>query len=238
MSTQAAAPDLEDRTAEEVLAYAVRRFHPELVMACSFQKEESVMLDMLMAIEPQARVFTLDTHVLFEETRLAWRAFEKRWGVRVEVHDVLDPAGIPWRREHCCTGAGAKADRLRGALDGARAWITGLRREQSPTRDHAAKLEWDERNRLWKVNPLADWTDRQVWTYIHDHDLPYNRLHDEGYASIGCAPCTLPGSGREGRWAGSEKTECGLHASAAAPPSGAEPGLGASHPAEAPEWAP
>jgi phosphoadenosine phosphosulfate reductase len=211
MSTQAAAPDLERRTAQEVLAYAVERFHPRLVMACSFQKEESVLLDMLMAIAPAARVFTLDTHVLFDETRAAWRAFEARWGVRVEVHDVLDPAGVPWSAEHCCASGGAKADGLRGALDGAEAWITGLRREQSPTRGDAGKLEWDERNGLWKVNPLADWTDRRVWTYIHDHSLPYNELHDAGYDSIGCAPCTRPGSGRDGRWAESPKTECGLH---------------------------
>jgi phosphoadenosine phosphosulfate reductase len=211
MSTRAAAPNLEGRSAEDVLAYAVERFHPELVMACSFQKEESVLLDMLMAIEPAARVFTLDTHVLFDETRAAWRAFEARWGVRVEVIDVLDSIGQPWSREHCCTGAGAKADGLHGALHGAEAWITGLRREQSPTRTRSEKLEWDERNGLWKLNPLADWSDRQVWAYIAEHSLPYNELHDAGYASIGCAPCTLPGDGREGRWAGSVKTECGLH---------------------------
>jgi phosphoadenosine phosphosulfate reductase len=211
MSTQAVAPDLEQRTAEEVLAYAVDRFHPGLVMACSFQKEESVMLDMLTRIEPTARVFTLDTGVLFDETRAAWRAFEERWNVRVEVHDVLSPAGGSWTRDQCCSSGGGKADALHEALDGAEAWITGVRREQSPTRGDAAKLEWDERNGLWKVNPLADWTDRQLWTYITEHSLPYNELHDEGYSSIGCAPCTLPGDGRAGRWAGSTKTECGLH---------------------------
>ncbi|MGI8802223.1 MAG: phosphoadenylyl-sulfate reductase [Solirubrobacteraceae bacterium] len=216
MSTRpAAAPDLERRTAEEVLAYAVERFHPSLVMACSFQKEESVMVDMLMRIEPNARVFTLDTHVLFEETRAAWRAFEARWGVSVEIHDVLEPTSADWTREHCCSGSdggtNAKAESLRRALDGAGAWIIGMRREQSPTRSDASKLEWDERNGLWKVNPLADWTERRLWTYIHEHELPYNALHDQGYESIGCAPCTLPGSGREGRWPGSVKTECGLH---------------------------
>ena len=211
MSTRTAAPDLEDRSAEDVLAYAVEQFHPRLVMACSFQKEESVLLDMLMAIEPGARVFTLDTHVLFDETRAAWRAFEARWGVRVEVVDVLDATGEPWSREHCCAGGAAKSDGLRSALDGAEAWITGVRRDQSPTRTRSEKIEWDERNGLWKLNPLADWSDRRVWAYIAERDLPYNHLHDAGYASIGCAPCTLPGDGREGRWAGSAKTECGLH---------------------------
>jgi len=211
VSTQAATPDLEQRTAEEVLAYAVERFHPRLVMACSFQKEESVMLDMLMAIEPAARVFTLDTGVLFPETRAVWRAFEDRWGVAVEIHDVLDSSGEPWTREHCCSTGGQKAAGLRHGLDGAEAWITGVRREQSPTREAAAKIEWDERNGLWKVNPLADWTDRQLWAYIQDHGLPYNELHDDGYSSIGCASCTRPGDGRDGRWVGSAKTECGLH---------------------------
>jgi phosphoadenosine phosphosulfate reductase len=211
VTAQAVAPDLEDRTAEEVLAYAVERFHPNLVMACSFQKEESVMLDMLMGLDPAARVFTLDTGVLFEETRAAWRAFEDRWGVHVEIHDVRDPSGAQWTSEHCCSTAGVKADGLRSALLGAEAWITGVRREQSPTRAQSAKVEWDERNGLWKVNPLADWSDRQVWKYIHEHDLPYNQLHDDGYASIGCATCTRPGDGRDGRWAGTAKTECGLH---------------------------
>jgi phosphoadenosine phosphosulfate reductase len=211
MTTAAIAPDLERHSAEEVLAYAVERFHPNLVMACSFQKEESVILDMLMALDPAARVFTLDTGVLFDETRAAWRAFEDRWGVHVEIHDVRDPSGAEWTSEHCCSTAGVKADGLRGALLGAEAWITGVRREHSPTRAEAAKIEWDERNGLWKVNPLADWTDREVWRYIHEHDLPYNALHDDGYSSIGCATCTLPGDGRDGRWAGSAKTECGLH---------------------------
>jgi phosphoadenosine phosphosulfate reductase len=156
-------------------------------------------------------VFTLDTGVLFDETRAAWRAFEDRWGVHIEIHDVRDPSGAAWTREHCCATAGVKADGLRSALLGAEAWITGVRREQSPTRVGSAKLEWDERNGLWKVNPLADWTDHRLWTYIHEHDLPYNQLHDDGYSSIGCATCTTPGDGRDGRWAGSAKTECGLH---------------------------
>jgi phosphoadenosine phosphosulfate reductase len=210
-------PDLERAGAAEVLAYAVERFHPRLAMACSFQKEESVLLDMLMRIEPAARVFCLDTHVLFPETYATWREFEQRWGVAVEVVDVLPdvapPAGEPaWTAQRCCSDSGAKLAALRGALAGADAWITGLRREQAPTRAAAAKLEWDERNALWKFNPLADWSERDLWRYIAEYDVPYNPLHDRGYASIGCAPCTQPGAGREGRWAGSDKTECGLHA--------------------------
>jgi phosphoadenosine phosphosulfate reductase len=91
------------------------------------------------------------------------------------------------------------------------AWITGIRREQSPTRADAPKLDRDEGRGLWKFNPLVDWTEEDVWRYVREHELPYHPLHDQGYASIGCAPCTLPGNGREGRWAGQDKVECGLH---------------------------
>ena len=105
----------------------------------------------------------------------------------------------------------ARSTRSSAALAGADAWITGIRREQSPTRADAQAVEWDEPRGVWKFNPLAEWTDGDVWTYVHEHDLPYHPLHDRGYESIGCAPCTLPGNGREGRWAGQDKTECGLH---------------------------
>ena len=97
------------------------------------------------------------------------------------------------------------------ALTGVDAWVTGIRREQSPTRAGAAKLEQDEKRGIWKLNPLADWSEKDLWSYIFKHDLPYNPLHDQGYESIGCAPCTMPGSGRDGRWAGEDKTECGIH---------------------------
>jgi phosphoadenosine phosphosulfate reductase len=201
-------PDLEQASAQDVLAYAVERFHPRLTMACSFQKEESVLAHMLTEIEPSARVFTIDTGVLFPETLSTWRAFEERFGLNVEVLDALSP-GDPWTAARCC--ATAKVDALERALQDVEAWVTGIRREQAPTRAAAAKLERDERRGIWKVNPLADWTEKDLWRYIHAHDLPYNPLHDQGYASIGCAPCTMPGTGRDGRWAGEDKTECGIH---------------------------
>jgi phosphoadenosine phosphosulfate reductase len=100
---------------------------------------------------------------------------------------------------------------LVGALEGAEGWITGIRREQGPTRAQAELSEHDDGRGLWKYNPLAHWTEKDLWRRIHERNLPYNPLHDNGYASIGCEPCTQPGSGREGRWAGTEKTECGLH---------------------------
>lgn len=201
-------PDLEQASAQDVLAYAVERFHPRLTMACSFQKEESVLAHMLTEIEPSARMFTIDTGVLFPETLSTWAAFEERFGLDIEVLDARSP-GEPWTAARCC--GTAKVDALERALQGFDAWVTGIRREQAPTRAAAPKLERDERRGIWKVNPLADWTEKDLWRYIHAHDLPYNPLHDQGYASIGCAPCTLPGSGREGRWAGEDKIECGIH---------------------------
>jgi phosphoadenosine phosphosulfate reductase len=199
---------LEELAAQDVLALAVERHHPQLVMACSFQKEESVLIDMLMSIEPGARVFTIDTGALFPETYEVWRQVEDRYGLHIEVMDATSQNG-PWSAANCC--GTRKVAALENALAGAEAWITGIRREQSPTRADAAKLERDDARGVWKFNPLADWSDSDIWRYVHENALPYHPLHDDGYSSIGCAPCTLPGNGREGRWAGQAKTECGLH---------------------------
>jgi phosphoadenosine phosphosulfate reductase len=193
-------------SATEVLAQAVERHHPSLVLLCSFQKEESVIVDELVRLAPDARIVTIDTGVLFGETLATWRAFEQRFGVHVEVAEARGPWTGP---ERCC--GEAKVDALERALAGADAWITGIRREQSPTRAGAQPVEWDGKRSMWKFNPLVEWTERDLWARIHARDLPYHPLHDRGYASIGCAPCTQPGSGREGRWTGSDKTECGLH---------------------------
>jgi phosphoadenosine phosphosulfate reductase len=191
--------------ARATLAEAVERHHPSLVLACSFQKEESVLVDLVTQIAPNARVFTIDTGALFPETLATWRAFEERWDVQVEVHDARGP----WTAEHCC--GGAKVAALERALDDVDAWITGVRREQADTRADATPVDWDARRAIAKYNPLANWTEEQVWAYVMERGLPYNPLHDRGYASIGCAPCTVPGDGRQGRWAGEDKTECGLH---------------------------
>jgi phosphoadenosine phosphosulfate reductase len=204
----AVAPDLEKSTAQEVLAYAVERFHPQLKTACSFQKEETVLAHMLSEITPDAKLFVIDTGVLFPETLATWRRFEERFGLPIEVIDASS-SGAPWTAGNCC--GQAKVDGLEKALADVQAWVTGIRREQGPTRADSRKLEMDEKRGIWKLNPLADWADKDIWKYIFEHDLPYNPLHDQGYESIGCAPCTLPGSGREGRWSGQEKTECGLH---------------------------
>ncbi len=202
-------PGAETSGAEELVRYMLERFHPRLALACSFQKEEAVLLDMLLRNEPTARVFTIDTGVLFEETRATWRQVEERYGIMVEVFDATRPGGTAWTTEHCC--GERKVAALEQALGGLDGWITGVRRQQAATRGDTPKLAWDARRKVWKANPLADWTEADVWAYIARRELPYNALHDAGYGSIGCAPCTLPGAGREGRWAGSEKTECGLH---------------------------
>jgi phosphoadenosine phosphosulfate reductase len=171
-----------------------------------------VLLDELLRVagnEPPVRIVTIDTGVLFPETLETWRAFEEHYGIAVEVHDASGPGG-PWTGpENCCSRA--KVAALERALDGAEGWITGMRREQSPTRADIQLVERDEARHLLKYNPLALWSERDIWRRIHERSLPYHPLHDQGYASIGCATCTQPGSGREGRWAGTEKTECGLH---------------------------
>jgi len=196
----------------ETLLSAIERHGEAAVLLCSFQKEESVLLDEMLRISgrPDAvRIVTIDTGVLFEETLQTWRAFEERFGVKIEVQDASSP-GEPWSGpEHCCSVA--KVAALERALGEAEGWITGLRREHGPTRAATQLVERDERRSLWKYNPLAHWSDRDLWRRIHERELPYNALHDRGYESIGCAPCTQPGSGRDGRWAGTEKTECGLH---------------------------
>jgi phosphoadenosine phosphosulfate reductase len=181
--------------------------HERLVLLCSFQKEESVILDELVRIAPHARVVTIDTGVLFDETLATWRAFEEHFGVTIEVADATGDWTGP---EHCC-GA-AKVAALERALAGADAWVTGLRRAQGPSRAATQLVEVDaKRGGIAKYNPLALWSERDLWARISERGLPYNPLHDAGYESIGCAPCTQPGSGREGRWAGLAKSECGLH---------------------------
>jgi len=203
--------DVETLSAGDVLDAALERLHPALALACSFQKEETVLLDLLFKARPGARVFALDTRVLFDETYEYWAAVEAKYGTKVEVFAAQDPPDRLWETDPAgCCGI-RKVTPLREALSGLDAWITGMRREQSPTRSDISEAGWDEKHGLWKFNPLADWTERDVWTYIFDHELPYHPLHDGGYASIGCTHCTQPGTGREGRWAGSEKTECGLH---------------------------
>ena len=203
--------EVESLGAEEILRFCVDAFPGKVSLACSFQKEESVLLDMLFAIDASARVFALDTHYLFPETYELWREVERRYATTIEKFEGARVEEGLWETKPDLYLAIAKAEPLNRALLDLDCWITGIRRDQSPTRANAPKLGWDEAHELWKANPLADWSDEDCWRYIKERNLPYNKLHDQGYASIGDTHSTLPGEGREGRWAGTERTECGLH---------------------------
>jgi len=201
-------------SAEDVLGFVLAEFPGRVSLACSFQKEESVLLDMLFSLEPKARVFAIDTHHLFPETYELWREVERRYDTKVEVYAGPPVEDKLWERKPDLYLAVAKVEPLVRALGDLDCWITGVRRDQSPTRANAPKLGWDEAHELWKANPLADWSDDDCWAYIRERGLPYNELHDKGYASIGDTHSTQPGAGREGRWAGTDRTECGLHVEA------------------------
>jgi len=198
-------------SAEEVLRCCLRHFAGTVALACSFQKEETVLLDMLFGLDPKARVFAIDTHHLFPETYELWREVERRYDTKVEVYEGPPVEDKLWERKPDLYLSIAKVAPLVRALGDLDCWITGVRRDQSPTRANAPKLGWDEAHELWKANPLADWSDDDCWAYIRERGLPYNPLHDQGYESIGDTHSTQPGKGREGRWAGTERTECGLH---------------------------
>jgi phosphoadenosine phosphosulfate reductase len=207
-----------EQVLRETLGAAIERHGQGAVLLCSFQKEESVLIDELLSLgggSTPVRIVTIDTGVLFPETLQTWKRFEERFGIAVEVQDASNPngaggAGGPWTGpEHCCSVA--KVAALARSLEGAGAWITGIRRSQGPTRAETQPIEDDPARGLTKYNPLSHWSDKDIWRRIHARQLPYHPLHDQGYDSIGCAPCTQPGSGRDGRWAGTEKTECGLH---------------------------
>jgi phosphoadenosine phosphosulfate reductase len=203
--------EIEAMSAEDVLRYVLEQFPGKVALASSFQKEESVLLDLLFGLEPKARVFAIDTHYLFPETYELWREVEQRYDTKVEVFEGAPVEEGLWGTKPDLYLAIAKVEPLNRALLDLDCWVTGIRRDQSPTRANAPKLGWDATHELWKANPLADWTDEQVWSIIRERGLPYNALHDRGYESIGDTHSTIPGAGREGRWAGTDKTECGLH---------------------------
>jgi phosphoadenosine phosphosulfate reductase len=214
--------ELEEASAEEALRWALDTFHPGLYIACSFQKTSSVTVHLANQINPEARFFYLDTDVLFEETYATRDALQERYGIRFHRYSSItleQQAGLHgdalWNRDpDACCGI-RKVEPMRSALAAVDCWVSGIRRADSQTRAKAPKFAWDKRFGLWKLNPLADWSEEQVWDYVREHDIPYNPLHDQGYPSIGCTHCTRkPAAGedaRAGRWAGSEKTECGLH---------------------------
>ena len=199
-------PDVESMRAEEILRFCVETFPGRVSLACSFQKEESGVARPALALDAKARVFAIDTHYLFPETYELWREVEKRYDTKIEVFegDPVQRDGL-WETKPDLYLSIAKVAPLNRALLDLDCWITGVRRDQSPTRASTPKLVWDEKHELWKANPLADWSDDDCWAYIRERKLPYNPLHDQGYASIGDTHSTAPGAGRDG--AGPEPTE-------------------------------
>jgi len=214
--------ELEDRSAQEAMEWMFEHFGAEHYIACSFQKTSSVVIDIATKIAPDARFFYLDTDVLFPETYETKDRLEERYGINFHRYSSItleQQKGLYgdelWSRDpDSCCGI-RKVEPMRSALSAVDVWVSGIRRSDSQTRAKAPKFAWDKRFGLWKLNPLADWSEEQVWSYISKHEIPYNALHDQGYPSIGCTHCTRkPGAGeddRAGRWAGMEKTECGLH---------------------------
>ena len=213
----------ETATPQEVLRWSLDEFGRDVALATGFGVEGCVLIHMLAELDQSARIFYLDTDVLFPQTYDLRNRLENRYGVTIERRattlTLSDQAALHgdrlWetRPDLCCQLR--KVEPLRQALSGLRAWTTAIRRDQSPARANAGIVERDTRFGIVKINPLATWTSRDVWNFALKHDVPYNPLHNEGYPSIGCSPCTTPvqigEDPRAGRWRGIVKTECGLH---------------------------
>ena len=213
----------EQASPDEILSEAIKQV-PNVAFACSFGVEDMVVLDVLMEVDPNVKVFYLDTDVLFQQTYELIDAAVKKYTITnlIQVRSTLSLAEQAekygnelWTSnpDQCCNIR--KVQPLRGILSTVNGWITGIRREQSPTRTYAQVFEADVKFGLIKVNPLVRWTEKDVWDYIHEHNVPYNSLHNQGYPSIGCLHCTKPvkpgEDPRSGRWVNFAKTECGLH---------------------------
>ncbi len=223
-------PDLEALSAEEVVRWAYDEFPGKLALTCSWQKQSSVLVHMVSELGLDIPVIELDTHLFFRESYETREQLVRRYGlelIRPEIPTIAEQHAAEganlWERDpdRCCQIR--KVEPLLEALQPYDAWISGIRRDQSPSRAGTPKIEWSERFGVWKLNPLADWDEKRVWAYIGVNEIPYNALHDAGYRSIGCIPCTRPTRAdeeeRAGRWAGSDKLECGIHG---ASPSGDE----------------
>jgi phosphoadenosine phosphosulfate reductase len=220
---KAISDDFEKAPPEVILRWAGEEFGPDIAFATGFGAEGCVIIAMLSQIRPGARIFYLDTDLLFPETYALRDRLEARFGVRFErratrisLSDQAREYGDRlWERQPnlCCHLR--KVEPLKEMLCGLRAWVTAVRRDQSTTRAQTGVVERDEQFGLIKINPLAAWSARDVWDYIARYDVPHNALHDHGYRSIGCAPCTTPvqigEDPRAGRWRGTVKTECGIH---------------------------
>ncbi|HEX5892490.1 MAG TPA: phosphoadenylyl-sulfate reductase [Nitrososphaeraceae archaeon] len=225
------AEEMEDQSAMEVLKWAINAYAPKIALASSFGAEDVILIDMMVKINKEkAKIFTLDTGRLNQETYDVMDAIRKKYGIQIEVYfpeqreteEMVKIKGMNLmyesveNRKLCCEIR--KVHPLNRALSNLDGWITGLRREQAITRANIYKLEIDSSHgNIVKINPLADWTNEMIWDYIHKNNVPYNKLHDSGYPSIGCEPCTRAvhrgEDPRAGRWWWENATqkECGLH---------------------------
>ncbi len=213
----------EASSPKEILRWVNEEFGGRAALATGFGAEGCLLVSMLAEINPGARFFYLDTDLLFPETYRLRDALEQKYGIRFErkaaalsLEKQAEKYGEKlWERDPglCCTLR--KVEPLRNLLSGLDAWLTAIRRDQSPARSNAGIIERDKKFGIIKVNPLANWSSREIWRYILKNDVPYNPLHNRNYPSIGCAPCTSPiqigEDPRSGRWRGQVKTECGLH---------------------------
>lgn len=220
---------LKDSSPEDILRFFLEKYKGRIAFATSLGAEDQVITAMLARVDAAIKIFTLDTGRLFQETYDLLDITEKKYKLNIgiyfpdaqQVEKMVHDKGINLfyesveNRKLCCHIR--KVEPLKRALSGMQVWVSGLRREQSMTRKEKETVEWDETNNLVKINPLIDWTGKQVWDYIKDRKIPYNSLHDKGFTSIGCLPCTRaisPGENeRAGRWwwENSENKECGLH---------------------------
>ena len=210
-------------SAEELLTWGYEQFGERFCLTCSWQKQSSVLIHMVAELGLPIDVVELDTQLFFRESyETRDRLLERYSGMNIVRPHVMTVAEQHrahgpnlWERDpdRCCEIR--KVQPLLSALEPYGAWISGIRRDQSPSRAETPKLQWSERYDVWKVHPLADWDEKRVWAYIKVNEIPYNPLHEAGYRSIGCIPCTRPitedEEERAGRWAGSDKLECGIH---------------------------
>jgi len=221
--------EVEGAAPQEIISYFTGKFGDRIAFATSLGAEDQVITEMIASAGHEMKIFTLETGRLFQETYDLLDITREKYGLdidvcfpdHVDVEEMVNTKGINLfyknveNRKLCCFIR--KTEPLKRALQGMDAWICGLRRDQSPGRAAIHAVEWDAIHQKIKVNPLADWTTGQVWDYIHSHKIPYNTLHDKGYASIGCLPCTRPidpGEDiRAGRWWWETlgNKECGLH---------------------------
>jgi len=220
---RAASADLESAEPEEIIRWAADRFGDKLCMGTAFGPEGCSILEMLSRVAPATYVFNLETGYQFQETLDLRDLIAERYGITVDYQSAPQTVeqyeaangGPVYKTEpdRCCRER--KLNVLNRAIVGHHAWISAIRRDQSPDRAKAPIVGWDAKFGLVKINPLANWTKQKVWARIMERDVPYNPLHDQGYTSIGCWPCTravqLGEDERAGRWSGSAKTECGLH---------------------------